>query len=448
MNRFHHNQQWSGIRMPVFPERPDVAYEMLPVWRFTAVYDGPDGDVPIPDSYMADDGVVEWEVRVKRKEAVTDAAKRSAARAFHYFGPRHLDPRFHLQHRRVGEDVPRPVSETYGDAAKDWDVVMRFRDRVLHEAGLTADSAPGDIAQAFAHEIHRNWRGGGPINHPADVLTHRSWCLGAANTTVALLESLGIPTRGVAVSDHAMCEAFVDGAWRLIDSSNHFINHEPKSVPFLPTDYMWLTTDPTNPAHGDGISDYHRGFFYHFPSPHHGIPDGRWLRESLVYYCPAYARALYPAHPQVRFKSPDPQRLVILERSYKMLHRPELAIDFEPGHVLRESVFLGDTDDVRRFEFQLRFAEHAGAYPTPESVRGLTLCIGNAIFDLSGEADWPLMPDFDNTRLLNVPLPAEVFEANAVNWMYLANRTAGSTFRIPVNIGIVEPYISPLLKDT
>jgi len=438
------DEQWRPIRLAVWPEREGALYDMLPVWSFHAIYDGPDGEVPRPDSYMADDGALEW-VATRHERAATAEEKRAVERRYWFFGARHLDQRFRIRHRRAARDAPRPVSETYGDARKDWDVVMGLRDRVLRRNGLDEKSDAREIAYAFAYELYKNWRGGGPRNHPADVLTHRAWCLGAANATVAILESLGIPARGAAVSDHAMCEAFVDGAWRLLDSSNHFINHEPKSVCMLPTDYMRLTTDPTSSAHGDGISAYHRGFFYHFPQAHYGIPDGRWVRESLLYLCPAHACALYPEHPQRRFKTQDPTRLVVLERAYKLLHRPEVGIDFRVGETLRESVYLGEIDDVRRFEFQLRFAARDGAHPDRAATKGLLLHVGDRTFDVAQAASWPGRPHHDNTLLLTLPLPTSVFLSKAVNWMYLENRTAATEFRLPVTVGIVEPYIAPLL---
>ena len=439
--------QWQPITMRVFPDRPDVSFGMVPVWRFSARYEGPDGTVERPQSYLAPGGSLEHfvEKELARNPGDADAVCARCAREWHYFGPRHLDPRFHIRHRAAERDVPRPVSQTYGDARKDWDFVMSFRDRVLRREGLAPGSPPREIAYAFAHELYRNWRGGGPRNHPADVLTHRAWCLGAANATVAILESLGIPARGAAVCEHATCEAFVDGAWRLIDSSNHYINHPPGSDCMLPTDYVRFTSDPTSPDHGGKVSDYHRGIFYHFGPAHHGIPDGRWVRESLVEFCPATARALYGECPHLRFKTLDPGRMVILERNFRMCHRRELAIDLEPGQCLREGGWLDEIDDVEEFEFEIRFAPQEGAHPDPSTTGELLVHVGEEAFRVSDEGRWPAAPHRDDTVLLAVRLPKALFRPRSVNWLRLQNASRDRRFRIPVTIGVVEPYVTPLL---
>ncbi|MEO6908197.1 MAG: hypothetical protein ABI210_09935, partial [Abditibacteriaceae bacterium] len=354
--------QWQDISLPLFPEQPSTLYRMVPVWEFHAIYKEPDGEVSQPASYRADDGVLEWHFRNYNKAGdlpFTTAERDRLERKWWYFGARHLDARhldarFSIENLVEEKEAPRPVSQTYGDRDRDWDVVMSFRDKMLAREGLSAHSDPAQIAYAIAYEIYQNWRGGGVRNHPADVLTHRSWCLGAEITTGVILRSLGIPARGARCSGHAMCEVFVDGIWQLLDSSNHFINHEPKSTVMIPSSYMELTTDPTAKRHGSAMSDYHKGFFYHWPNGHYGIPDGRWEQDSLLYYCPAYAKALYPKAVEYRFKTEDAKRLVILERDIRQLYRYDLGVYLNPGDRLRESVYLGDCDDVEYFEFVLR----------------------------------------------------------------------------------------------
>lgn len=439
---------WVAIRKPVFFEQPEVQQDLLPVWSFSALYDQPDGEVPRPASYLADDGVVAWCIRTYAHKEPDEDTRAATARRFWYYGARHLDTRFRLVHRPAGRGIPRPVSETYADAEKDWDFVMQFRDRILQREGLTPSSPPREIAHAFAHELYKNWRGGGSISHPADVLTHRAYCLGAATATTAILESLGIPARGAAVSDHAVCEAFVDGAWRLIDSSNHFIDHEPRSDCMLPSDYVLLTTQPDLAAHGDRISDYHRGFFYHFPQAHYRIPDGRWVGQSMVEMCPAYARALYPEHAALRFKTRDPGRLVVLERSIRMLYRYDLGVNLHPGDRLRESVYLGTTDDVREFEFELRFAHIDGLFPGEAAVRDLVLHVGGERLCVGAAATWPMKPHWDRTALLPIRLPRSLFRPHSVNWLQVENVSRGRIFRFPVGLAVVEPYIAPLSRGS
>jgi hypothetical protein len=440
---------WQEIRLPVFPEQQSTLYGMAPVWEFHAIYDEPDGEVSRPASYLADAGVLEWHFRTYGRGGnlpFTRAARDKLERTWWYFGARHLDARFSIENLIEEKEAPRPVSQTYGERERDWDVVMSFRDKILEREGLSAQSDRTQIAYAIAYEIYQNWRGGGTRNHPADVLTHRSWCLGAENTTCVILRSLGIPARGARCSGHAMCEFFVDGAWQLLDSSNNFINHEPKSTVMIPSSYMELTTNPTASRHGSAMSDYHKGFFYHWPNGHYGIPDGRWEQDSLLYYCPAYAKALYAGAVNYRFKTDDPQRLVILERDIRQLYRSELGIYLNPGERLRESVYLGDLDDVKHFEFILRFAPCDLRYPTEESTKELMLRVGDTIKPLQSCAAWPSVPHWDHTVLLTVRLEKDLFQPNAVNWLCLENQSRQRIVRIPVTRAVAEPYIAPLQR--
>ena len=440
------NQQWQAIQAPVFFEQSENIFPMLPVWRFTALYDRPDGEVEVPKSYFEPDGVLDWELRVKKKKAsFSEQDKRELFRKYYYFENRHLDTRFAFEYPEWNPDLPRPVSDTYGDPQKDLEVLLEFRDRIMLREGLTKASPPRDIAQAFAVEIYRNWRGGGARNHPADVLTHRSWCLGAEITTGVLLRSLGVKTRGVRSSDHAMCEVFLDGKWCLIDSSNHFINHKPKSTCLLPTDYMRLSTDPCSKDHGDKISDYHRGFFYHFPRAHYGLPDGRWLEQSLEYLCPANAKAFYPYHHQYRFKTTDPRRLPILERNRRMLYRYDLGHNLMPGQSLRESVYIGVCDGITEFEFDIFFHHIDGILPSREHCADLELQVGDQRLRLDQAGQWPMVADWDRTAVLKVKIPVGMIKENAVNWLQLKNRSRGRIFRLPLTKSIAKPYIPPLL---
>jgi hypothetical protein len=440
---------WKAIRMPVFPEQRETLHNMVPVWEFHAIYQEPDGEVPKPSSYLAEDGTLDWYL-LKRAEfknrKITEGDREAKGLRWWYYGARHIDPRFTARNMAEEKDAPRPVSDTYGCRERDFEVVMTFRDAILAREGLSTESDPLAIARAFANEILRNWRGGGVRNHPADVLTHRSWCLGAETTTAVILRSLGIPTRGVRCSEHAMCEVFVDGRWYLLDSSQHFINREPVSTPMIPASYMELTTNSTSAAYGPAISDYHRGFFYHWANAHYGMPDGRWEQDTLLHYCPAYAQALYSSGVDYRFKTLDPRRLVILERDIRQLYRSELGIYLNPGESLRESLFIGDLDDVEHFEFILRFAFCNLRHPTPETTRELVLRVGDDVLPLASSATWPATPHWDKTVLISVRLEKSLFQANAVNEIYLENRSRQRIFRIPVVQAVAEPYIEPLRK--
>ncbi len=435
MNEMVNSGQWVAIESLVHRDTPGVRYQMLPAWSFVAIYDEPDGEVPMPDGYDQPGGAAEW--------CSAHGDNLAVGRRWFYFANRHLDARYHSRHLRATADTPRPISDTYRDIQLDWDHVMQFRDRVLSGAGLELTSSPSRIARVFAREIYANWRGGGPRNHPADVLTHRSWCAGAANTTVAILESLDIPCRLVYTLNHAVCEALLDEVWCVIDSSNHFINHPPGSDCLLPSDFMALTTDPTSEAHGPRISTFHRGMFYRFGPAFYGPPDGRWFNEAQHRLCPAFARTYYPNPTQGawRFKTADPTRLTILDRSDRVLG----GFDWEAGQSLRESVYLGDLEGIRHFEFEIALLPSDGGSPREEDIRQLELRVNNQVVPVLQAWDGCLHPGLYGSQLLNLKLPSQVLCSESVNWLTLRNPSSRSTLRVALNIASLSPYIPPLL---
>lgn len=432
--------QWGPLSRTVFADRPDEAWAMLPMTIISGVYDRPDGVIDKPRGYADADGVLGEMVRTRLRQEVSVQTLKQANRDWFYFEKRHIDKRWEIKHRQTTRDAARPASDTYGDTLQDWDFVMTFRDRILAREGLTAQSPPRDIAYAIGWELCRNWRGGGSRNHPADVLTHRSWCLGAATTAMAILESLGIPCRGSAVSEHATCEVQLDGRWHLIDSSKHIIAPETLSTAFMPTDYAQLTTNPTSPEHGSEISDHHRGLFYHFADAHYGIPDGRWIRNSLLEYCPSFANALYPNRNQYKFKTLDPKRLAILKRDkVPAVEHFKLWQDLNTGDRLRDEVYLGDLDGLRAVELQLRLYPIDGQLPSREQLNTLEFELNGHVLPVSQLSSEPWkVPKLDPGRL-TLTLPVETFVANQANVFEWINRgSKDQIFRFALLPAVVE----------
>lgn len=436
---------WQPLVRTIFSDRPNETYDMLPMTIVTAVYDGPDGQIAKPPGYGQADSVLGEMVRRKLKKPITPETLQQVNRDWFYFEDRHIDRRWQVKHQQASPTTGRPTSETFGDLQKDWDFVMAFRDRILTREGLTAQSPPADIAYAIGWELCRNWRGGGMRNHPADVLTHRSWCLGAATAAMAIFESLGIPCRGSAVSEHATCEVLLDGKWQLIDSSSHIIERDPPSTALMPTDYVDLTTDPTSPMHGPLINDHHRSLFYHFADAHYGIPDGRWIRETLLEYCPAFAHALYPNRTNYKFKTLDPKRLAILKRDKvpAVVHF-SLWQDLCPGDRLRDDVYVGDVSDVRAIELQLRLYPVDGQLPDKQQLAALTLTVGQHTFAVSDLANEPWETFKLDPAKLTLTLPVEAFKANAPNefqWQHqgVNGQCNGLVFRFGLLPAVVVP---------
>lgn len=436
---------WQPLVRTIFQDSPQDFWDMLPMTIITAVYDEPDGQIAKPVGYEREDGVLGEMVQRRLRQPFTDETKRQINRDWYYFADRHIDKRWKLNHRQSTCTSSRPASETFGDTQKDWNFVMAFRDRILKREGLNAQSPPLEIAKAIAWELCRNWRGGGMRNHPADVLTHRSWCLGAATTATAILESLGIPCRGSAVSEHATCEVLVDGQWYLIDSSSHIVNNKPPSTAFMPTNYMELTTDPTSSRHGPDINDYHRGLFYHFADAHYGIPDGRWIRNTLLEYCPSFAHALYPnqsTHNQItyKFKTLDPTRLAILKRDkVPAVEHFLLWQDLNTGDRLRDEVYLGDMSDVRAIELELRFYAVDGKLPDKQQLNDLVFSVGDKHYKVSQLTDQPWETyKLDPAKLtLRVPMEAlAAQQANVFQWHHQGK--PDTVFRFALLPAVVE----------
>ncbi len=432
MSSPHVRDGWTAIEATVHRDTAPRANRMLPVWSLTAVYDGPDGQVPMPAGYDQPDGAAAW--------FAAHASTAMPRRQWYYFEDRHPDTRYTTRHQPCHRHSARPASQTYGDTQRDWDHVMETRDRILTQAGLSTRSAPMDLARAIGQAVYTHWRGGGPRNHPADVLTHRAWCAGAANATIAMLESLDIPARLVYTLEHAVCEAWLQGGWRVIDSSHHFINHPPTSDHLLPTDFMSLTTHPTAEEHGPRITPFHRGVFYHYGRAFYGPPDGRWFNEAQHRLCPAFAQAYYPGHHAYRFKTSDPTRLTILDRSGRVMG----GMDWLAGQALRESVCLGDLSDVRHLEFEMAFRLVNATAPAQADLAQLELRINDqpvipTPLDQGGLPTGPY-----DTRLWRIAIPTAAFCPHAINWLTLRKTSTHSILHPALNIASLEPYIPPL----
>ncbi|MEO6906614.1 MAG: hypothetical protein ABI210_01870, partial [Abditibacteriaceae bacterium] len=134
------------------------------------------------------------------------------------------------------------------------------------------------------------------------------------------------------------------------------------------------------------------------------------------------------------------------ERDIRQLYRYDLGVYLNPGDRLRESVYLGDCDDVEYFEFVLRFTLCDLRYPTEESAKELVLRVGDKVLPLSSCASWPAQPHYDHTALLTVRLEKDLFQSNAVNWLFLENQSRQRIVRVPVVSAVATPYIAPLSR--
>src|ERR1043166_8921556 len=106
------NDQWQPIRLfgCGLQHHTGREWSCVPAWDVTAIYREPDGEIV----YQGQRRFVFWN--------------------------RHIDRRFHISHPHATKASPRVVGRTIGDAAREWDVLIEYRDRYLREAGLTLQS--------------------------------------------------------------------------------------------------------------------------------------------------------------------------------------------------------------------------------------------------------------------------------------------------------------------
>jgi hypothetical protein len=72
--------------------------------------------------------------------------------------------------------------------------------------------------------------------------------------------------------------------------------------------------------------------------------------------------------------------------------------------------------------------------------------VGDAALPLQSCASWPSALHWDHTALVTVQLEKDLFQPNAINWLYLENQSRQRIVRIPVARAVAEPYIAPLSR--
>lgn len=364
---------WRQITRRLYPERPDEEVPMAPAWGVDLLYAGPDGEIAEPPGYVSD-GALDELFRTRGKSFSTISAFQ---RKWYYFEDRHVAPGVTLPPWQSAGRVhpPRPLSHSLGDSGQDWDTLEATLDLLLSEGGLGRGSSDGDKVRILATGIHERFRGGGPRNHPADVALRTSWCLGASNLFVAMLGILGIPARGVGMSEHSVSEVWLDGGWRMVENSHNWITRPPESACVLNAGHAALICDPSHDIFA-ALSPFHRGIYYHFGHGHFGMPDARWTRETLVNYCPATAGALYPETAGRRFKTLQPTRHEVLSRfgshphylaeqraaglSWLASEESAWQVVLEPGSKVRESLWMGDLDGVLGVDWSILLDADSG----------------------------------------------------------------------------------------
>ena len=120
---------------------------------------------------------------------------------------------------------------------RDWDFLEQSIEEQFNRYGINKYSSTFDRVSCLAELCNEHRGRVFPSRHPADVLLHSSFCVGAGNTMTALCHVAGIPARTVHTSSHTMAEVFIDGKWTFVDNFSKDTANE------------WLEVQPGRKAH-------------------------------------------------------------------------------------------------------------------------------------------------------------------------------------------------------
>lgn len=464
----HHYEEWQPIRMFAEGLQPHTArhWNCEPAWNVAAVYAQADGAIAHP----------------------TDKS-----RSMPVFWDRHLDNRFHIEYRNARKDVPRVQGRTIGDADREWDTLIEYRDRYLREAGLTLQSPAAKIARVMAEtnrfEAHslRPQAATFPGSerqhlHVIEGVLHTSWCVGCTRGFMGLADACGLTVRGIGMPGHHVAEVLVDGKWRLADPAGR---HHAGDPVYFEGSYHDTMLDPAG-DYGTPMSDKWREGFWNRPYGVFDFHGGQWDIPCEMRFAARSARALYPDNAKWGFKSPDGRRLPISvgtcgfiwpgvnsgadEEAFALLRRtafPEpmpgtkISADFfyhafQPGQRLRSSFYLGDRD-MQEIELTFSFAPSRMSDFGDAAGDQVMVKVGDFVSSLRKLGAWPPKAATEEDPGLpgaargllhsTVRLKRDAFRGDAVNWFELRHEGRG-LYYMPCITSAMEPYIAPLWAET
>jgi hypothetical protein len=114
------------------------------------------------------------------------------------------------------------------------------------------------------------------------------------------------------------------------------------------------------------------------------------------------------------------------------------------GDKLRQTLFLGNLDDLEGVEVAFNFGATTDSDFGPETGRSLEVRAGRFAKSLHKLGAWPPVgPDATGNVTCAAMLPPKAFQANAVNTIELHHR-GDTVLHIPCVPACMEPYIPPL----
>lgn len=250
-------------------------------------------------------------------------------------------------------DDPPDQPHFFPTQQQDWDFWCKHRDLVFQGKGLHPAAPMWERVHALAEDI---WtfrfniqKPGGndfsrecPWSHPTPTLMYGSWCAGCAPALIALCATLGVPARVVQVLDHAMVEAWIDGAWCLIDNVTSLAKAGGNMM--LRGGLAEVLLDPTNPQWG--FTDEQKGKYWEKTFLMYSSSTGRHHEEPFItHLTPQNALALYPGWVNPRFKSHQPDTYDLVWGRPAWSHP---ALILKQGQAFRRRFWLGSLAETRR----------------------------------------------------------------------------------------------------
>jgi len=458
---------WQPIRFFGQGEQPRTGRHLnyLPAWDATAICDGPDDEIPRLPPANAACPKENWQGEIPYEEV----------RQYVYWN-RHVDRRFHIEYPHATREYPRDQGAAITDPDREWDTLIAVRDRTLAEAGLTPQSPPLAVAKCLAELwAFRNFdrrplfakfaKEPRQINHPVDALLHKSWCIGASQAFIALMDSLGFPARGVGSQGHRTAEVFIEGRWRYAENSTRHPDPEINANDsFIDASYMELILDPWGEHRGARLTDRYRGSLWWRVSGWYHFVFGTWTGPHALHFTTQNAAAIYPEVRRLGIKTFYRDRLPLLNRScsgfcWPAVHgypRPDYFCHrFMPGEKLRESIWLDATDDIREIELLFTFQPSRETDWSEATGRTVFLQVGDFRCSLADLGAWPPEPGKKHTRYpawsrnpcVVARVPRDAFRAHGLTWYELQHHGRYPLF-VPCVPAVLEPYIAPLWTET
>jgi len=451
----------------------DRVWDCQPAWDVDALYDRPDATIALPEDQM-------WEEREGRRHKIEPVG---------VFWNRHVDPRFHLSYPKARREAPRFVGRTIGDATREWDLLVRERDRILRAAGIDANAPREAVARALADSFACDLFEQKPVcttfayepralNQALEGLLHRSHCVGCAMAYEALVDSLGFEVRTIGCGAHRVAEVRVGHRWHMVDSVARHRENRGLDC-FFASSYHDCVLEPSG-NHGEHLPPPYRRGLLRRVNPQYHFHDGMWGGPRTLRWAASCAKALYPdqdrwgvkgeretpilkraggfywpsvhssdqsAFERLRRESlPDPVSLRAPSRDY-------LFYALRKGEAVRESLWLGDLSDCRGIRVTLTFGWSKQTDFGPKTGAGLALRINGVERSLLEWKAWPprdggvALPEIaepsGEMARCSLDLPSALFESNRVNWISLLHSAEGVVY-LPCLPAILEPHLPAL----